>query len=314
MKLSICCLSYNHEAFISKAIDGFLMQSIDVDYEIIIADDASTDNSQHIIKNYQKKYPELIKIILNKRNIGAAENFRRVLAAASGDYIAYCDGDDFWNSRNKIKIQIEALDANPVCSFSFHDVDVVDINGAFINKHSQGRITQNSVNGIMNNRKIIGAPLLIAHSNSLLFRRKYLDLNYLNYLGDCTGLDFPLLLSLCSCGHGYYFKDAMSSYRSHDKSISHSRRMSENVINEIREKYDLMDKYYDGIFHLEIKRNYKGHRVNKILTDLDLMLESRKYFKSILVSIKLLFGHDDSQYSLRDIIWLLRKKWKMSAH
>lgn len=115
MKVSISCLVYNHEPFIRQTIESILAQKVNFDYEILIHDDASTDNSQNIIREYTEKYPDIIKPIYQTENqfskgvdIGCKYNLPR----AKGKYIALCDGDDYWIDPYKLQKQVDFLDSH----------------------------------------------------------------------------------------------------------------------------------------------------------------------------------------------------------
>lgn len=125
--LSICCITYNHEQFINKAIDGFLMQKTTFPVEIIIGEDHSKDNTREIIKSYTYKYPDKIKLIISDQNVGAVENERRVILEAKGKYIAFCEGDDYWNEPYKLQKQVDFLESNPDYSVCFHRCKHVNI-------------------------------------------------------------------------------------------------------------------------------------------------------------------------------------------
>ena len=118
--VSICCITYNHEPFIANAIEGFLMQKTDYPYVIIIGEDCSTDKTRDIIERYADQNPELIKVITSDRNVGAVANECRVLTEAKGTYIAFCEGDDYWNYPGKLQRQADFLDTNPDYSVCFH--------------------------------------------------------------------------------------------------------------------------------------------------------------------------------------------------
>jgi glycosyltransferase involved in cell wall biosynthesis len=120
MLVSIFLITYNHEKFIAKAIDSILMQKCNFNFEIIVGEDCSKDSTKEIIFNYQKKYPEIIKPIFNKKNIGPSENAKNVLRACKGDYIAMLEGDDYWTDSLKLKKQIDFLESKPEYSFSCH--------------------------------------------------------------------------------------------------------------------------------------------------------------------------------------------------
>jgi glycosyltransferase involved in cell wall biosynthesis len=124
-KVSICCLTYNHAKYIRQALDSFIIQKTNFPFEVLIHDDASTDNTAEIIKEYQEKYPNIIKPIYQKRNqfskgvcISKEFNFPRV----KGKYVALCEGDDYWIDENKLQKQVDFLDNNPDYSICFHNV------------------------------------------------------------------------------------------------------------------------------------------------------------------------------------------------
>lgn len=121
--VSVVCATYNHENYIEQAIKSFLSQKTSFPFEIIIHDDASTDGTQDIIKKYQKKYPELIHPIFQTENQYSKGNFKPLFYAAGyarGQYIALCEGDDFWIDNEKLQIQIDCMLENPDVDFSFH--------------------------------------------------------------------------------------------------------------------------------------------------------------------------------------------------
>ncbi|MEO8413531.1 MAG: glycosyltransferase [Ginsengibacter sp.] len=122
MKVSICCITYNQEEFISFALDGFLMQKTDFEFDIVIGEDCSTDNTLKIIKSYQEKYPGKIKLHANFSNKGMMNNFSQTLKACNGEYIALCEGDDYWVDENKLQKQVDFLEVNTDYSICFHRV------------------------------------------------------------------------------------------------------------------------------------------------------------------------------------------------
>lgn len=126
IKLSIVCITYNHQKYIRDALDGFVAQSVNFCLEIIISDDASTDDTPSIIEEYTRKHPTIFFPILRKKNIGAMCNFVDALSRVRGEYVALCEGDDYWTSNNKLQTQVDYLDSHPSCSISFHPVKVID--------------------------------------------------------------------------------------------------------------------------------------------------------------------------------------------
>lgn len=119
-KVSIVCITYNHEKMIERALQGFVNQKTDFVFEAIIADDCSTDRAPEIIRKYEKEYPSIIKPILRDQNIGSLPNYCDAVSKASGQYLAICDGDDYWTDEYKLAKQVEFLDTHPDYSMCCH--------------------------------------------------------------------------------------------------------------------------------------------------------------------------------------------------
>lgn len=123
IKVSICCTAYNHENYIRQAIEGFLMQKTNFNFEVLIHDDASTDKTAEIIKEYELKYPNIIKPIYqteNQLSKGVSISRTYLYPNAKGEYIAWCEGDDFWIDENKLQRQVDFLDENKQYSACVH--------------------------------------------------------------------------------------------------------------------------------------------------------------------------------------------------
>ena len=114
VKVSIFMLTYNQEAYISQAIEGVLMQKTNFNYQLVIGEDCSTDNTRQICEQYAKNYPQKIKLLPNlNKNIGLIKNYIRTIKECHGKYIAICDGDDYWIDKYKLQKQVDFLETNP---------------------------------------------------------------------------------------------------------------------------------------------------------------------------------------------------------
>ena len=121
--MSVCILAFNHEEYIADALEGVLSQDVDFSYEILIHDDASTDSTAEIIRQYQIKFPKIIKPIYqsqNKWSTGVNPSVFFNYPRVKGDYVAWCEGDDVWLDTKKLKLQIEALENNQEVDICFH--------------------------------------------------------------------------------------------------------------------------------------------------------------------------------------------------
>jgi glycosyltransferase involved in cell wall biosynthesis len=117
-------MTYNHEKFISQALESVLMQETNFEYEILISEDCSTDGTREIVLDFQKAHPEKVRLLLSRANIHSNEIVVRGIQAARGQYIALLDGDDYWTSREKLQKQADFLDHHPDCSLCFHNARI----------------------------------------------------------------------------------------------------------------------------------------------------------------------------------------------
>lgn len=125
--VSVICLTYNHAPYIRECMDGFLMQKTDFPFEVIIHDDASTDGTTEIVKEYATKYPDIIKPIIQTENqYSKHNNFGFIMedcfSFAKGEFIAYCEGDDFWIDSKKLQKQVSFLKENQEYGFVHTDI------------------------------------------------------------------------------------------------------------------------------------------------------------------------------------------------
>jgi glycosyltransferase involved in cell wall biosynthesis len=111
--VSIVLITYNHAAHIRKSIGGVLEQRTSFPFELIVGEDCSTDGTREIVFECQRAHPGVIRVITSEKNVGAFENFRRTEQACRGDYVCYCDGDDYWTAPDKLERQVGFLRANP---------------------------------------------------------------------------------------------------------------------------------------------------------------------------------------------------------
>ena len=130
--VSVCCVTYNHADTVAQALDSFLAQRTDMPLEILVHDDASTDGTDAILREYAAKYPDVVFPLFETENqyskgtaMDATYNFPR----ARGDYLALCEGDDYWCDPHKLQAQVAYLQAHPMCTFCFTNGYVLDRSG-----------------------------------------------------------------------------------------------------------------------------------------------------------------------------------------
>ena len=214
--VSIRCLVYNHEPFLRQCLDGFVMQKTDFRFEAIVHDDASTDGSAAIIREYADKYPDIIKPILQTENQYSKHDgsiTRITFEACTGKYIALCEGDDYWTDPLKLQKQVDYMEAHPDCSLCFHnamihwyDRDIADVPFA--------EFEEKDYSGVELCRK------WLTPTASFLFRadpiiRQFVDILQ-KYPQICIG-DSPLLLTCAANGAIHGLTDNMCVYGKHSE-------------------------------------------------------------------------------------------------
>ena len=209
--VSISCITYNHAPYLREALDSFLLQR-DVSFEILIHDDCSTDGTVDIIKEYEKKYPEVMKPVYEEENqysrgisnISGVFNFPR----AEGRYIAMCEGDDFWNDPCKLKKQVEYMDAHPECTLLTHSARILSEDQAYRGKDLIRPFTEYRD---LRPEEVISKPVNFPMA-SLMFpaelAKKLPDWYY-----SCPVGDIPLHLFMLENGTVHYMDSPMSTYR-----------------------------------------------------------------------------------------------------
>ena len=208
--LSVCIITYNHGKYIREAIEGVLMQKVNFNFEIIIADDYSLDDTRQIIIEYKEKFPKLFKIILQERNVGAAQNWYDLLSMAKAKYISYFEGDDYWVDPLKLQKQINILESNEKYSACVHQTQLLI-------KGKLGNLFNENVPQIIKMNDLYEGRLF--HTASCIFKKSVLDYFPKNSIMMASGDRF---LNFCIAIKGpiYFMEETMCIYRKHDKGIS----------------------------------------------------------------------------------------------
>jgi len=123
--LSVLCITYNQADYIGQALDSFLAQVTDFDFEIVVSDDCSTDATPDILESYRQRLGGKIRVLRSPVNLGVTRNFRRAMNACRGKYIALCEGDDFWRGQFKLQLQVEFLEANSDFVIVYHSANLI---------------------------------------------------------------------------------------------------------------------------------------------------------------------------------------------
>jgi glycosyltransferase involved in cell wall biosynthesis len=207
-KVSIVTIAYNQEKYIRQALESFVTQKTDFDFEVIVADDCSTDKTATIIKDFAEKYPKLFRPILRKKNIGVGPNFKDALQAAKGEYLALCEGDDYWTDPRKLQKQADFLDKHPDCALCFHSVTVV-----FDDNSKPSYVFPETKRAKFTTAELLKENYI--QTNSVMYRRR----GYKDFPTHILPLDWYLHLYHAKFGKIGFLKDTMSVYRRHPGGI-----------------------------------------------------------------------------------------------
>jgi len=256
--LTLICITYNHEAYIRRTLDSFLMQKTDFPFEILVHDDASTDRTADIIREYEAKYPELIRGIYQKENQysnPACQSINEfIFPEARGRYFAHCDGDDYFTDPYKLQKQITYLETHPECVMVTHRA-VWHTEGAGSESDCFYPEEEKERDYSLREIAVYGAGLFA--TNSFVLRREVNE-----QMPECFHVrhigDYNLLIYAAICGTCHYLPDIMSVHNdgvpgSWTETIwaqAEKHMESDRAILDMLKKIDI---HYEGRFHNEME-------------------------------------------------------------
>lgn len=256
--VSVCCMVYNHEKYLRRCLDGFIMQKTDFRYEVLIHDDASTDGSADIIREYEKKYPDIIKTIYQKENQyskGVAIDQTFLYPMATGKYIALCEGDDYWCNEYKLQKQFDALEQHPECKMCVCKVMDIDEAGSALGYYHPKFYVRS---GVLQSKEFIELTEFWAFQTSSYFfinDKEYTGKERPHFINVTDVGDTPCMLYFGCKGAVYYIDDVMSCYR-HGAPFSFNSNLKkqstqyriEHIKKQIR-MYEEFDTYSENMYH-----------------------------------------------------------------
>jgi glycosyltransferase involved in cell wall biosynthesis len=269
--VSVCLITFNHEKYIKQAIESVLMQKVDFQFELVIADDFSTDETREILLEYKSKFPNLIKLILQDKNVGAANNFCDLISYPKSKYIAYLEGDDFWTNPYKLQRQISILENSKDIVFCFH-------NAQYLNENTRQFLDNYS--NILFDREISLEEFLFKNyvpTASLVFEKKYFfpipewykNIKYGDYA-------LYLLILFRSNKKAYYLSDVMSVYRIHDNGSFSKLGDVDKALNYINLFTTFKKKVFKNKFNSYLNKIISFNYAQLIL----LLFKQKAYFNS----------------------------------
>lgn len=236
--LSVCIITYNHGAFIEKAIEGVLMQKVNFGIEIIIADDFSTDGTRELLLEYKGKYPSLIKLILQQKNVGPARNWMDLITAPRTKYVAYFEGDDYWCDTCKLQKQVDFLEKSDDFAFCFHKVYELKDGKELV----LSNLNSSDIEVIYTIADLAKGNFI--HTPSVVFRNSLFK-EFPSWFIDSPVGDYPLHMLNAKYGLIKYFPEPMAVYRRHSKS-TWSSKPKIHTLDNWNKVLEFLKREFDG--------------------------------------------------------------------
>lgn len=250
--VTVWCLTFNHNPYIRQCLEGFVEQKTDFKFEVLVHDDASTDGTQDIILEYQQKYPDLIKPLLEKENQYSKHDgslMRLQIENCQGRYIAFCEGDDYWTDPLKLQKQVDFLEAHPDYGLCHTDFVLSDRSRR---KHYSEHYPDGNY-----------FPGLLLHENAgigtltVLFRKETFDRTPKFYLNEpFVAGDTPRWIELAKEAKIKYIPEVTAAYRILPQSASHHSSFEKDIA--FREGLQNIRLFYAEKYNIKLTdfRNY----------------------------------------------------------
>ena len=236
--VSISCTTYNHVNYIEQCLDGFLEQETEYPFEILIHDDCSTDGATNIIKEYEKRYPSIIKAIYEKEN--QYQNGKHVgsdvwnLPRAKGKYIAFCEGDDYWTDSQKLQKQVDFLEKNINYGMCYSKSGIFLDDTKRMSKETWGSKVSSFEDLLFNGNRVPTLTVLI---------RKEIYNNFVKEINpsmkNWVAGDYPLWLYVLKKSKAFFLPEKTAVYRVANSSVSHGN------------DFDKRFRFSNGIFQIK---------------------------------------------------------------
>lgn len=325
--VSVHMITYNHELHIAKAIEGVLNQKTDFFVELVIGEDCSTDNTRHIVSEYQRRFPHIIKVITSNDNVGMIKNSIRTALACEGKYIAYCEGDDYWHNPDKLQVQVDFLEQNPEYGMVHSNANLFNtstdkLHVSYLNL-SPDLDDDNAYFEILTDKRHVFTP-------TVCLRRDFL-VNILDNNSECINDnylmgDIQIWLEISYISKVKYLSDSLATYNLHEESATQSKDFIKLLRFEISFK-DIITYY---LYKYDCSEDVKKNALSRITPTLlrlaicvnDRNIIMREYSELKNLEIEYLLNYkerficycSDSEFKFSLVIvlkkiWAIIKKW-----
>jgi glycosyltransferase involved in cell wall biosynthesis len=279
--VSVCCITFNHERYIRQCLEGILAQKCDFEYEVLIHDDASTDNTAQIISEYSSQFPNKITAILqveNQYSKGIKPLVHFLFPQAKGKYIAICEGDDYWVDPKKLQKQVSFLETNLDYNFSMGRVDM------FIQKSGQLRKRKEHID-VNDSESFTVADYLkhpFSQTSTFVFRN---GVEFPDWIYETRAGDQALVIIATGDGKIKYHPEILSIYRIHSGGVAQRSSSLEDTLKRVSGFFQNVDTHTQGKYTHILDNRLKKLKAEKQLIELKKKSPLMFYIKKAWVKI-----------------------------
>ncbi|MBL7739738.1 MAG: glycosyltransferase [Chitinophagaceae bacterium] len=260
MKISVCLITYNHGKYIRQAIESIISQKTLYSFELVIGEDCSNDKTRAICEEYAAKHPGIVRLLPSDKRYGMMDNFIRTMAACQGEYIAVCEGDDYWTYKQKLQLQVDFLEANKDFSVCCHDV-LFEVNNRKSRSYQWDAPEESDIDYLLKRGNYLTTLSVVCrnHPDLLCFLKKFKD----PPLGD-----YLLYVGAAQYGKIKFLKKVMGVYRVHGGGAWSQLSLEKAFIKGIQ----ILDMLFE-----KLPEKYHTHLKIQFLDQLDTMIRIKQY-------------------------------------
>lgn len=298
-------ITYNHAKYIREAIEGVLTQRCNFDFKLVIGEDGSSDRTRSICSEYKNRYPEKIVLLSSDGNIGMGPNFVKTLSACEDEYIALCEGDDYWTDPLKLQKQVDFLESRPDISGCFHDACTVNESGDMLkeNYFESYQETYNQFDCVTKLGSSYATCTLVFRSGML----KKLPLWFIK-----SPCDYTLDILITEHGNLAHIDGNMGAYRIHNGGTWQGNKPNKNI-------EAALDRYKILLSDRKLKKEY-GHYFRKATSDFSYLTsityrKERQWFKQVKYAWYYFLNKEEKdinsfRFFLSAFLFPIRSSWK----
>ena len=310
MLLSVHLITYNNEQYIEDTLQSILKQEVDFDYEIVIGDDCSTDETIKIINIYAAKYPNIFKVVKNEKQLGILRNFKATLDRCNGVFVFDIAGDDLLKTNDALQKMVNVLNNDTSLGFVDTGFDSFNVESkttmAFKNKFILNSSKENYIEAVL-----LGEIIPIGHCFRKEYLYKYVDFE--TYIKMNIAIeDYPILVDMIMHTKFERINESLHTYTVHLNSYSHQQNIEEQIFqsNQMNDLFNLFSKKYN--FPEKLKNKFSNYHYKTLLyyarVSLNGEMAKTVYRKIKHKSLKDRVRFLGSQYSFFRILFSLRRK------